>query len=375
MHKYQRLPAIVGEIYDAALQPRAWTDVLAKIAEFAGGRACGLVSRKSLAKPFGSFYCFGIETHFLETYSKTYWEYDPIETLFERETEEVVSLADLVTEEEFREGRFYQEWVRPQGLIDAAKVVLEKSDTNYAYLSVMRSKAQGMVDEEMRAKIALLVPHVRRSLLIGKIIDVKQKEARTFASTLDELSAAVFLLDASGLIIHSNHAGNDIIGGDDFLRAVGGRLIARDPKIDFELRRLFPENSYADRRLPIKCNDLPLISRTGERYVAHLLPLTLGARKSAGVAYAAVAAIFVHKAKLKSTSSEIVKSSYRLTTAEVRVLQAIVEIGGTRDVAMSLGLTDNTVKTHLSRLFEKTGTKRQAELVKLVAGFATPLIN
>jgi DNA-binding CsgD family transcriptional regulator len=28
---------------------------------------------------------------------------------------------------------------------------------------------------------------------------------------------------------------------------------------------------------------------------------------------------------------------------------------------------------HLRRLFEKTGTGRQADLVKLVAGFASPL--
>jgi len=56
-------------------------------------------------------------------------------------------------------------------------------------------------------------------------------------------------------------------------------------------------------------------------------------------------------------------------------LQAVVEVGGSRDVAVSPGLADNTMKTHLSRLFAKTRTNRQAELVKLVAGFATPLIN
>jgi DNA-binding CsgD family transcriptional regulator len=32
-----------------------------------------------------------------------------------------------------------------------------------------------------------------------------------------------------------------------------------------------------------------------------------------------------------------------------------------------------TVKTHLGRLFEKTGVGRQADLVKLVAGYSMPL--
>jgi hypothetical protein len=33
------------------------------------------------------------------------------------------------------------------------------------------------------------------------------------------------------------------------------------------------------------------------------------------------------------------------------------------------------VKTHLSRLYEKTGTRRQADLVKLVAGFVNPFLD
>jgi DNA-binding NarL/FixJ family response regulator len=54
------------------------------------------------------------------------------------------------------------------------------------------------------------------------------------------------------------------------------------------------------------------------------------------------------------------------------VLSAIVEIGGVPEVAATLGIADTTVKTHLSRLFEKMAVGRQADLVKIVAGFSTP---
>jgi DNA-binding CsgD family transcriptional regulator len=64
---------------------------------------------------------------------------------------------------------------------------------------------------------------------------------------------------------------------------------------------------------------------------------------------------------------------YRLTAAELRVLMAIVDIGGVPEVAPMLGISETTVKTHLQRVFEKTGTNRQADLVKLVAGFMSPL--
>ena len=41
-------------------------------------------------------------------------------------------------------------------------------------------------------------------------------------------------------------------------------------------------------------------------------------------------------------------------------------------VADALGLSGATVKTHLQHLFEKTGTRRQADLVKVVAGHDSP---
>jgi DNA-binding CsgD family transcriptional regulator len=65
--------------------------------------------------------------------------------------------------------------------------------------------------------------------------------------------------------------------------------------------------------------------------------------------------------------------SFKLTPAEVRVLFAIVQIGGVPEVAPVLGVSEQTVKSHLHRLYEKTATKRQADLVKLVAGYSAKL--
>jgi DNA-binding CsgD family transcriptional regulator len=39
------------------------------------------------------------------------------------------------------------------------------------------------------------------------------------------------------------------------------------------------------------------------------------------------------------------------------------------EVAPVLGISETTVKTHLQRVFEKTGTNRQAHLIKLVTGY------
>ena len=58
---------------------------------------------------------------------------------------------------------------------------------------------------------------------------------------------------------------------------------------------------------------------------------------------------------------------YKLTPSEQRVLRAVLESDGVRAIADALGISQATVKTHLHHLFEKTGTKGQLDLVKLVA--------
>ena len=83
-----------------------------------------------------------------------------------------------------------------------------------------------------------------------------------------------------------------------------------------------------------------MTARDGERHVAHVLPLTSGARRRAGATYAAVAAVFVHKAALEAPApQEVIAKLYKLTPTELRVLLAIVEVGGVPEVAEALGVS------------------------------------
>jgi DNA-binding CsgD family transcriptional regulator len=70
---------------------------------------------------------------------------------------------------------------------------------------------------------------------------------------------------------------------------------------------------------------------------------------------------------------ETIAATFKLTPAEMRVLMMIVQLGGLQEVAPVLGISATTAKTHLQRIFAKTDTGRQADLVKLVAGYMSPL--
>jgi DNA-binding CsgD family transcriptional regulator len=139
------------------------------------------------------------------------------------------------------------------------------------------------------------------------------------------------------------------------------------------LREVFAAAGAGDAAIGTQGIALPLRAQDGTRYVAHVLPLTSGTRRLAGMAYSAVAALFIRKSAIEVPSSpEVIARAYKLTPTELRVLLAIVEVGGVPEVVAALGVAESTIKTHLGRLFEKTSATRQADLVKIVAGFATP---
>ena len=142
------------------------------------------------------------------------------------------------------------------------------------------------------------------------------------------------------------------------------------------MRDVFAAAGQGDAALGTRGIAVPLIGKDGERYIAHALPLTSGARRRAGVVNTAAAALFVCKASLAAPSApQAIGSAFKLTPTELRVLMAIVEVGGVPEIATAFGIAETTVRTHVTHLFEKTGTARQADLVKLVAGYATPLAD
>jgi len=238
----------------------------------------------------------------------------------------------------------------------------------------LREERSGLADG-MRRRFTLVVPRLRDVVPIGNVIDRSEIEPAALADSLDMLSSGLFLVDAAGRIVHANLSGHTMLSEANVVEARDGSLGAIDPQ---DALALLVAVTVAGGPPPLggKRSAIPIKGRNGTRYIANVLPLSSSTRHTAHLPHAAAVAIFVHKAALDLASlPEIMAKEYGLTPAEVRVLFAIVEFGGVSEVAELLGSAENTVKTHLHHLFEKTGTSRQADLVKLVAGYAHALLR
>jgi DNA-binding CsgD family transcriptional regulator len=378
MRDGKQLSSLVGDVYDAALDASLWPEALARVRAFIGGQAAVLCWKDEVNKcGCADHQDGGLDPHYVQLYFEKYIKMDPYSTgQFFASVGEPVGIGDLVPPDEILGTRFYNEWVRPQGLVDCVVSPLHKSPTSAALVGVFRHERHGAADDESRRRLRLIVPHLRRAVLIGKTVDLKTSEAAVLADALDGINAAIFLVDARGRMVHTNASGHVLLAEGSLLRASGGKLGANHARAEQALHEAILAAGSGDTMVGTKGIAVPLITRGGEHYVAHVLPLTSGARHRAGRGYAAVAALFVHKAALATRSPpEVIAETFKLTPSELRVLLGIVEVGGVPETAAALGIAKATVRTHLLRLYAKTGTNRQPELVKLVAGFSNSLVG
>ena len=369
MSETAKLLDLVGDIYDAALESALWMGVLEKAADFVGGSAASIFSQDTVYKFGNSSYHFGIDPQYEKLYFDKYIKYNPLNTAFlVLNAGEVTSSSVLIPPGEFFETRFYKEWAAPQGWIDNVFAILDKSQTSIGSFVIFRHEREGLADENARRLLSLITPHLRRAALIGKVINLKASEAATFANVLDNISAGIFLVDAEGRIVHANAAGHDILVAGDVLLSFSGRLVARDPPTNKALHDAVAAAEHGDAAVDVQGVAMPLIALNGARHVAHLLPLTSGDRRRTGVATAATSALFVRKAAIEAPSRpEVIARTYRLTPTELRVLFAIVDIGGVPEVAETLGIAASTVRTHLRQVY-----KRLASRVRPISSSSSP---
>jgi DNA-binding CsgD family transcriptional regulator len=362
---------LIGTIYDAPLDPTLWLGVLKKSAEFVGGSAASIYCKNSAAGTV--FHQFGVDPHYQQLYFSKYVRLDPTTPAHcLADIGQLVALADIMPYHEFADTRLHQEWATPQGIVDCLSTPLDKSANGAALFGVFRHQDHGMVDDEARRRTGLVAPHIRRAALIGNVLDTKTAETAAFMDALNGLAAGVFLVDSNCRVVFANLSGREMLDDGRILRLRNDALATADSRP--ALADVIAAAGEGDAGVGVSGIAVPLSAPPQAPWLAHVLPLTSGARRETGISFEAVAAVFVHQTSLESPSSmQSMSKLYQLTPGEMRVLSAMGEVCGISALADVVGISETTVKTHLQRLFAKTGTKRQTALIKLVAAHASPL--
>jgi DNA-binding CsgD family transcriptional regulator len=364
------LSAVIGDIYDAAIDPAFWQQALGSICAYVGGHSGVLFWHDAEKQSAQVLYIHNDDPAFTRLYFEKYLPMNPVFPAATFMPEGVVhSTTDFISPPELEETRFYQEWIAPQGIADSVAVNLEKGILRSALINIRMDAALGFENEKARQRLSVLVPHLQRAVSIGRLFHQKEANERALTETLDHVEASVFLVGADGAIAFVNDPARRMLQEATLVREEGGALHATAADTDRIFQDIFASAKTGDASVGVRGVAVPLAGSSQERWFAHVLPLTSGRRREAGYAHGSVAAVFVRKSAPNAPPPlESLAKIHKLTASEVRVLDAVLKVKGIKEIAEMLGLSQATVKSHLHNVFRKTGTNRQSELVKLMAG-------
>lgn len=193
-------------------------------------------------------------------------------------------------------------------------------------------------------------------------------EQPSLDAALDLLRISVMLTDRDGQLLYANLQARQLLSAQRGLRISMGRLSAANPKCSARLREAIQSCAQAryhqDHRplgvaVPIPQADAPNIA-AWVHPAARMRPED-----------EPQVVIFIRSAA-DLFSGEVFAATFGATQAEVRVLKLLFDGLSIGNVCARLGLSRNTVRTHVKSLFAKTGARRQAELISLAATAIAP---
>jgi DNA-binding CsgD family transcriptional regulator/PAS domain-containing protein len=369
----ERLSDFLGLIYDCVLQPEKWELALGAICRelelpsavlgyYETQSGCPLLRVKygMAAEWFDRQLSYGAEM-------AAYW--GGPERILSYPIGEVVAHSIAQPETDNSANRFALEWCAPQGIVDLAGFSLSADRTGLSSLIFTSRHRFAESGAHKLDVLRLLSPHLRRAAIIGKVLELKSIEAASFGATLDALPQSILLLDADAHVVHANLAAEALFKSNDGLSLVNGRLALRDAVANKALTAAV-SRSASEVDLGQQGIGVPARGQSGAGAVLHVLPLRHGALRN-HVSLRAVAALFITSAQPSSRlPAEALSLLYDLTPAEARVCELIAEGLAPSDIARRIGVAPSTARSHLMRVFEKTGTNRQSNLVRLVASLS-----
>jgi integral membrane sensor domain MASE1/DNA-binding CsgD family transcriptional regulator len=207
----------------------------------------------------------------------------------------------------------------------------------------------------------------RQTMAISDALNLTTIRSQVLESTLDALTSGVYLTDCHGRILYMNQTAKGQVATGNVIRLANSRLasINRMANVSFTRALDYAIGDKAD----LVASDVSTALRGGEDagLVATILPLARGESSR-------IAAIFVQDPNVRpAIPGEALADLYGLTQSELRVLLAMATGACVKEASQELQIGETTAKTHLQRIYAKTNTSKQTELMRLVMSFTPPV--
>jgi DNA-binding CsgD family transcriptional regulator len=239
----------------------------------------------------------------------------------------------------------------------------EMIDDDALLLAAMRGRQRPPFGETERQGLQVLLPHVTRAKAVGARLQMF--DAST--TVLDALDVAIVFMTSNGALIHCCEAAERIIANADGLSVINGRLRATEPRLDARLREALRAAACAGRAIDSPATVTIDRASAKRPYQLLLSPLRHGLAGFAGVRQPEVVLLIVDPENMRPAAVDVLKRAFRLTRREAALASALSTGKPIDAAADEIGMAYETARSHLRRIFDKTQTSRQTELMTVLA--------
>lgn len=361
---------LTGMIYDAAVEPDRWVEVLERLSEVLELKAASFALTYRTEDGYvGSLpITTGMDQATLAAYGERFVHVNPFRApTLEMPVGSVASSDELVPVDEFEQTEFYRDFYMPAGFGHGFTAVIDNDAGNVSTFVGLRSPDQARATEDELNLVRLLTPHLRRAQILAGRLGTLSSQERIVSGVLDRLPVGIVFLEASGEVLRANERGNEILGQDDGLSISRGRLVTGRVADTHELDAIIQAAcAAAGRPGPATPMSLKLTRPSGRRDLEVMAcPIDVDSRQWGDDPAAAFLVLSDGETELDGVAHRL-RELYMLSDAESKLAVAIASGTTVKEWAAQRGVSVETVRWQLKQVFAKTATSRQSDLMRLV---------
>jgi DNA-binding CsgD family transcriptional regulator len=364
MPSLEELSAVIAQIHEAGVEDRLWPETLVHIGGLFGSPGSTIWLQDAVGR-LRDVRCNQQIDAMTDDYTARYGILDALRIAVQRApVGTVLTHAMVVPRREFIRTEFYADFARPYDATEAIESHVFSESGHSGYVCVTRSARIGAFEREDIRLLRLLVPHLCCAMRTRHLLASIGVERDSALDALERLSQGVLIVDDRARVVHANEAAEVLLRRADWIDVdpASRRLRATASGQTGALRALIARaatiaGANGALRLERGVGEPPLLICAA--------PLRVEAAWNVTPRPAALLVV-------ESTGGSgqlplgLLRTLYDLTPTETAVANHIAQGQGVKSSAETLRIAPSTVRWHLQRIFEKTGTGRQAELARLI---------
>ncbi len=341
-----------------------WPVVLERIAQAFGARAINLQLVDSQSGASLRSLSHGIPEERMQDYQNHYIMVDPRVSYGLKHPDRLIYDYLHTSEAEMDRDPYYA-WLEQGDFRYYLAGTVLQDDAVQAFAALQRSPKQEHFLTKEIERFGQLVPHLRRAMQIGRLVNHCDLRLSASEEVLQSLTLGIVILNPSGKVIYANETASRLATGDGLTLTCHGIAIA-DRATAGHLGHLLGCLLRPGSDVPSPGGRLVVPRQSGRRPLI-LTVSPLPARTHAfGLERSAVLIVMHDQSEQAILDPGLLQSLYGLTTSEAKLAIAISGGMKLKQISDSTGRSSETLRSHLKQVFAKTGTHSQAELVSLM---------